>query len=52
MDEKSLAKVFKKRNEVRKLMQDPLFYNKEEDESFELLNTIEDLLKSFKRKKK
>lgn len=50
MTEKDLKEVFRRRNNVRKLMQDPLFYMKEKDESMDLLDSIEGLLKAFKKK--
>lgn len=50
MNEKDQREVFRRRNSVRKLMQDPLFYNKEREESMEMLDKIESILKNFKKK--
>lgn len=51
MTDKEMNEVFKRRNDVRRLMQDPLFFGKERDESMNMLDNIENILKTFKKKK-
>ena len=51
MNDQELKEVFKKRNDVRKLMQDPLFWNKEYEDSMSMLESIESTLKKFKGKR-
>ena len=50
MNDKELKEVLKKRNDVRKLMQDPVFLDKEYKDSMSMLELIESTLKKFKEK--